>query len=52
MGATMGADKSLQFGKAKPKRETNRKTTFADVAGADEEKEEMAEIVDFLKDHK
>ena len=52
MGSTMGADKSLQFGKAKPKRETNRKTTFADVAGADEEKEEMAEIVDFLKDHK
>ncbi len=52
MGSTMGADKSLQFGKAKPKRETNRKTTFADVAGADEEKEEMAELVDFLKDHK
>ena len=52
MGSTMGADKSLQFGKAKPKRETSRKTTFADVAGADEEKEEMAEIVDFLKDHK
>ena len=52
MGSTMGADKSLQFGKAKPKRETSRKTTFADVAGADEEKEEMAELVDFLKDHK
>ncbi|MEE0945200.1 MAG: ATP-dependent zinc metalloprotease FtsH [Acutalibacteraceae bacterium] len=51
MGSTMGADKSLQFGKAKPKKETNRKTTFADVAGADEEKEEMVEIVDFLKDH-
>ena len=52
MSASMGADKSLQFGKAKPKKETNRKTTFADVAGADEEKEEMVEIVDFLKDHK
>ncbi len=27
----------------------NKKVTFKDVAGADEEKEEMAEIVDFLK---
>ena len=26
-----------------------RKTTFADVAGADEEKEELREIVEFLK---
>ena len=52
MSASIGADKSLQFGKAKPKRDTSRKTTFADVAGADEEKEEMVEIVDFLKDHK
>ena len=30
--------------------ESARKTTFADVAGADEEKEELAEIVDFLRD--
>ena len=52
MSSTMGADKSLQFGKARPKKDTARKTTFADVAGADEEKEEMVEIVDFLKDHK
>ncbi len=43
--------KEFQFGKAKFK-DTNdekRKTTFEDVAGADEEKEELEEIVEFLK---
>ncbi len=50
MSASMGADKTMGFGKAKVKKnDSKRKTTFADVAGADEEKEEMAEIVDFLK---
>ena len=43
--------KEMNFGKAKIK-DTNdekRKTTFDDVAGADEEKEELEEIVEFLK---
>ncbi|MGN1130783.1 MAG: ATP-dependent metallopeptidase FtsH/Yme1/Tma family protein, partial [Ruminococcus sp.] len=43
--------KEMNFGKAKIK-DTNdekRKTTFEDVAGADEEKEELEEIVEFLK---
>ncbi len=51
MGASMGGDKQMNFGKAKIKQmaDEKRKTTFADVAGADEEKEELEEIVEFLK---
>ncbi|MBQ8532894.1 MAG: ATP-dependent zinc metalloprotease FtsH [Clostridia bacterium] len=53
MNSSMGADKTMGFGKAKVKKEDGRKkTTFSDVAGCDEEKEEMSEIVDFLKSPK
>ena len=43
--------REMNFGKAKFKNQTDekKKTTFADVAGADEEKEELEEIVEFLK---
>ena len=46
-----GAGSQMNFGKAKVKQinDEKRRTTFADVAGADEEKEELREIVEFLK---
>ncbi len=48
---SLSGDKSMGFGKAKFKQvaDEKRKTTFADVAGADEEKAELSEIVEFLK---
>ncbi len=50
MGGGMGG-REMSFGKAKFKNQTDekKKTTFNDVAGADEEKEELEEIVEFLK---
>ena len=46
-----GGPSGAQFGKARAKTlaETGQPVTFADVAGADEEKEELAEVVDFLR---
>jgi len=47
-----GGNKALSFGKAKAKMvsEKSVKTTFADVAGIEEAKAEVQEIIDFLKD--
>jgi len=46
-----GGNRVMSFGKSRAKLNTDdkKKITFADVAGADEEKEELGEIVDFLK---
>ncbi len=46
-----GGGKVMSFGKSRARMQdpTKNKITFADVAGADEEKEELQEMVDFLK---
>ncbi len=48
----MGGNKALSFGKSKAKllTEDRKKVTFADVAGVEEAKEEVQEIIEFLKD--
>ena len=49
-----GASGVAKFSKARTRlgSEEHKKVTFRDVAGADEEKEELQEIVDFLKNPK
>ena len=53
MNQTMSSEnnRTINFSKARIKAgvDENRKTTFADVAGVDEEKEELSEIVEFLR---
>ncbi len=46
-----GGGKVMSFAKSRAKvvPDSSKKVTFADVAGAEEEKEELAEVVDFLK---
>ena len=48
----IGGNKALSFGKSRARMltEERKKTTFADVAGIDEAKEEVVEIIEFLKD--
>ena len=47
------ANKSMDFGRSKARlNEQKNKVTFKDVAGLDEEKEEVAELIDFLKNPK
>jgi len=48
-----GANKSMDFGKSRARlNDERRKVTFGEVAGLTEEKEEVAELIDFLKEPK
>ena len=45
-------NKAFEFGRSKARLEGNIRVRFDDVAGADEEKEEMAELIEYLKNPK
>lgn len=47
-----GANKAFEFSKSRAKVQGNIKVRFKDVAGADEEKEEMKELIDYLRNPK
>lgn len=48
-GANSANGKAFEFSKSRAKLEGNTRVRFDDVAGCDEEKQEMAEIIDYLK---
>ena len=52
LGQSNGNGKVMNFSKSRARLYTTSGVKFEDIAGAEEEKEEMAEIVDFLKDPK
>ena len=49
MRQTTGGGKMNNFSRANVRQQTGKKVTFNDVSGADEEKQELVEIVDYLK---